>query len=393
MAAFALVAGSNGSAIMSTRTRSACHKVQMAMLRGASIYVVRDHDAENQSNRGNFFLQRGPDPLIVAEVGQAHDGSLGTAHALIDAIADAGAAAVKFQTHIAAEESTPSEPWRVAFSQQDRTRYDYWRRMEFSEDQWAGLREHAHSRGLLFISSPFSKAAVDLLVRVGVDALKIASGELAHVDLLRYCTSTRLPLLLSSGMSTWQELQEAVDTCRSEDSQLCVMQCTSAYPCPPEWWGLNVIEQLSSRFGYPVGFSDHSGDIYAGLAAVAFGATVIEVHVALSKAAFGPDVAASLVPDQLAMLVKGARDIDRAIRHPVDKDEKAAGLGDMRDLFTRSAVATEDLPAGTVIETHHLVAKKPGTGIPARAIDELIGRKLARSVESDQLLQWGDLLD
>src|SRR5215831_283700 len=154
---------------------------------------------------------------IVAEVAQAHDGSLGTAHAFIDACARAGADAIKFQTHIAAAESTPGEPWRVKFSRQDASRYDYWKRMEFTEEQWHGLKKHAADSGLKFLSSPFSVEAVDLV------------------------KSRRLPLT--------------------------VLQCTSAYPCPPEKIGLNLIPFFRKRYDCEVGLSDHSGTIFAGLAA------------------------------------------------------------------------------------------------------------------------------
>ena len=140
--------------------------------------------------------------MIVAEVAQAHDGSLGSAHAFIDAIANAGADAVKFQTHIAAAESTPAEPWRVKFSYQDATRYDYWKRMEFTEAQWLGLKNHAEERKLLFLSSPFSMEAVELLQRIGIRAWKIASGELTNVPMLGRIVESGLPIILSSGMSS-----------------------------------------------------------------------------------------------------------------------------------------------------------------------------------------------
>src|SRR3990172_4093535 len=141
--------------------------------------------------------------LIIGEVAQAHDGSLGIAHSFIDAIADAGANAVKFQTHIASAESTRAEPWRVAFSRQDASRYDYWKRMEFSEEQWSGLRAHAHERGLLFLSSPFSIEAIQLLRRIGVDAWKVASGEITNPEALAEMTQGGLPIILSTGMSPW----------------------------------------------------------------------------------------------------------------------------------------------------------------------------------------------
>src|SRR5215207_9249425 len=173
-------------------------------------------------------------PLVIGEVAQAHDGSLGLAHAFIDAIADAGAGAVKFQTHIAEAESHPSEPWRVKFSPADDTRFDYWKRMEFSEEQWLGLATHARERDLAFLSSPFSIEAVALLRRIGVAGWKVASGEVSNAELLDAMASAGGPVLLSSGMSPWPELDAAVTRLRAAGaSRLAVLQCTSSYPVTP----------------------------------------------------------------------------------------------------------------------------------------------------------------
>src|ERR1041384_1092075 len=176
--------------------------------------------------------------MIIAEIAQAHDGSLGAAHAYIDSVAQAGADAVKFQTHLAAAESTPSEPWRVRFSLQDASRYDYWKRMEFSEEAWRGGRSHAEDRGLRFLSSPFSRAAVELLARIGVAAWKIPSGETGSGDLLESVLNAGGPILLSTGMSDWDEIDGAVSRIRARGTPLAVLQCTSEYPCPPERIGL-----------------------------------------------------------------------------------------------------------------------------------------------------------
>src|SRR4051812_45160420 len=161
--------------------------------------------------------------LVIAEIGQAHDGSLGTAHAYIDAIAEAGADAVKFQTHIAAAESTPGEPFRVKFSPQDATRYDYWKRMEFTEPQWHALAEHARERGLIFLSTPFSSEAVELLARVGVPAWKVGSGEVTSLPLLAQMAATKLPVLVSSGMSSWEELDQATKTIQEAGAPCAVL--------------------------------------------------------------------------------------------------------------------------------------------------------------------------
>lgn len=328
---------------------------------------------------------------MVAEVAQAHDGSLGMAHSFIDAIARAEADAVKFQTHIAAAESTPAEEWRVKFSQQDATRYDYWKRMEFTEEQWIGLRRHAEERNLLFLSSPFSLESVDLLERIGVAAWKIASGEISNWPMLERIISTKKPVILSSGMSNWSELDEAVKSFQLAGVDLTVLQCSTTYPTPAEKLGLNLILELRKRYGCKVGLSDHSGTLYAGLAAATLGADMIEVHVTLSREAFGPDVPASVTTSELRQLVEGVRFIRTALDHPVDKDEAAENLGGMRSLFTKSIVARTNLPAGKRLEDSDLCFKKPGTGLAAASLPHILGRKLRRLVEADTLLSEEDL--
>jgi N,N'-diacetyllegionaminate synthase len=340
---------------------------------------------------GSHEVGAGHPCLIVGEVAQAHDGSLGFAHAFIDAIANAGADAVKFQTHIAAAESTPAEPWRVKFSRQDSTRYDYWRRMEFAEAHWRGLKEHAGDRGLVFLSSPFSSEAVDLLERIGMAAWKVASGEVSNAPLLERMLATKRPLLLSSGMSPLAELDAIVARAQAVQVPVAVLQCTTAYPCPPERIGLNLLPIFRERYGCPVGLSDHSGTIFAGLAAAAIGCDLLEVHVTLSREMFGPDVPASVTTTELKQLVEGIRFVERMRASPLDKDAAAGDVAAMRQLFTKSVVARVDLAAGTVLHPEHLAFKKPGTGIPSERIASVLGRPLRRDVAKDQLLTWEDL--
>jgi N-acetylneuraminate synthase len=276
----------------------------------------------------------------------------------------------------------------VKFSHEDATRFDYWKRMEFSEEQWQSLVDHARERELMFLSSPFSLEAVELLERVGVPAWKIASGEVSNMPLLRHVAATGKPVLLSSGMSGWAELDAAVATVRetNPDVELAVLQCTSAYPVAPEDIGLNVVGELQRRYKTPVGLSDHSGSIYPSLGAVALGATLLEVHVTLSREMFGPDVPASVTTEELRQLVDGARLLHSAHASPVDKDAMAARLEPMRKLFTRSVVARRDLAAGTVLHIEDLAVKKPGGGLPPLTLDTLVGKRLRTSVQTDQML-------
>ncbi len=331
--------------------------------------------------------------LMIGEVAQAHDGSLGMAHAFIDAIADAGADAIKFQTHIAAAESTPDEPWRVKFSPQDRTRYDYWKRMEFTEAQWHGLKQHADERRLLFLSSPFSMEAVELLDRVGVAAWKVASGEVSNTEMLERMAATKLPMLLSTGMSSLSEIDGAVQQVKSHQLPLAVLQCTTAYPCPPEKTGLNLIPFFRERYNCAVGLSDHSGTIYPGLAAATLGIEVLEIHVTLSREMFGPDVVASVTTTELRQMIEGIRFIEKMMTNPVDKNSFADEAAPLRGMFTKSVVARIDLPAGTTLCKEHLIVKKPGTGIPSAQLPALIGLRLKRSLRADELLRKEDLED
>ncbi len=329
--------------------------------------------------------------FVIAEVGLTHDGSVGLAHAFIDAIAETGADGVKFQTHIAAAESTPSEPFRVNFSHEDRTRYDYWQRMEFSQAQWQGLREHSEEKNLVFLSSPFSIEAVELLDSVGMQVWKIPSGEVSNIAMLDRVAATGLPVILSSGMSPLSELDVAVERIRSAKAPIAVLQCTTAYPCPPEKIGINLLDEYRQRYHCPVGLSDHSGTIFAGLAASALGADILELHVTLSRNMFGPDVGASVTVAELRQLVDGIRFVERMRANPVDKTVAAEELAPLRNLFTKSVVVRTALDAGTVLGDEHLLGKKPGTGIPATRLKEFIGRRLRRSVEADTLLAESDL--
>src|SRR5688500_8221787 len=329
--------------------------------------------------------------LVIAEVAQSHDGSLGQAHAFIDAAARAGADVIKFQTHIASEESTLAEPWRVRFSKQDDTRLDYWRRMEFSESQWIGLKQHADEAGIRFLSSPFSLRAVEMLGRLGMPAWKVASGEIANFPLLDAMLAPRLPILLSTGMSPWVEIDAAVARVRASGNDLTVMQCTSEYPCPPERTGLGVMAQLRARYGCRVGISDHSGRIYCGIAAAALGARVVEVHVAFSREMFGPDVPASITFEELKQLTEGVRFVDAALANPIDKDAIAAEKSNLRSIFGRSIVAARDLAPGTTLSTEVLALKKPGTGLPESQLATLLGRRLSKPLSRDQQLKLDDI--
>jgi N-acetylneuraminate synthase len=263
--------------------------------------------------------------------------------------------------------------------------------MEFSESQWAGLKEHAEAKGLLFLSSPFSCEAIDLLSRIGVCGWKVASGEVSTPGILDRMAATGLPILMSSGMSTWAELDVVVFTLRERQAPFALLQCTTRYPCPPEEIGLNVMAEMSRRYGCPSGLSDHSGTIFGGLAARMMGASLIEVHVTLSRRMFGPDVTASVTIEELRQLVDGLQFIDRALMSQCDKDYQSAALEPTRRLFTKSVVLASDLKAGASLTRDHFAFKKPGTGIPAAEWLRLVGRRVCRDLPRNHVLQEDDL--
>lgn len=328
--------------------------------------------------------------FVIAEAAQIHEGSLGIAMAFIDAAVDSGADAVKFQTHFAGAESTLDEPWRVKFSRQDNLRYDYWKRIEFTNEQWNTLAAYAKKKKIMFLSSPFSIDAVNILDEIGMPIWKIASGEILNTELLKRIWKTRKPILFSTGMCVLKELDAAVRETRLRNIPFGVFQCTSEYPCLPQHWGLNMIHEFRKRYNCPVGFSDHSGEIYAGLAAAAMGADFIEVHAAFSNKSFGPDVGSSVTFEDLSRLVQGVKKINLSLRNPVDKNILPIGVKNLKNIFGRSWALKKDLRAGTIVEREYLTLKKPGTGIPQSKLPMLIGRKLKHDKSAKRLLTFED---
>lgn len=333
----------------------------------------------------------GRDHLVIAEVAQAHDGDLNVAHKLIDLASRAGAHVVKFQTHIAAEESTAREPWRVKFSDKDATRYDYWKRMEFSRDEWRELKMHCDSVGVEFMSSPFSPKAIELLLQVGVRLWKVASGEVANTQILDHLGATGLPIIFSSGLSTIQNLQDAVTRVNLPRNQIAILQCATQYPTPPKLVGLNVISELIQNFGCIVGISDHTSTIYSSIAAAALGARIFEVHVRLDDDSVGPDSSSSLTENQLSELVQGVDFVRGSMLNPVDKHSLSEDQVRLATIFGRSLVASRDLINGSVIGEVDVAFKKPGGGMRYEQLGEILGKVLRINIEQDHQLSLADI--
>ena len=329
--------------------------------------------------------------FIIAEIAQAHEGSVGIAHSYIDALASTGVDAVKFQTHIAEAESSALEPFRVRFSYEDISRYDYWKRMEFTEDQWKGLKDHCEKVGLEFISSPFSIAAADLLERLAVKRYKIGSGEVTNLLLLDRIGRTGKPVILSSGMSSVEELRIAVEYLQPFGIDISLLQCTTAYPTHPEQWGLNILKELQDRFRLSVGFSDHSGDIFACLSAAVLGASVLEFHAVFDKQMFGPDAKASLTIDQIKSLVKGVREIKRALSSPARKDSTEE-YTELKRMFGKTLAINKALKRGHILELADLESKKPGDqGIKASEFKNVVGKRLVKDLPHFSFLTYEDI--
>lgn len=326
--------------------------------------------------------------FIIAEVGSTHDGSFGNAKCLIDAAAECSVDAVKFQTHIAEAETLPNAPMPSYFA--DEPRYQYFQRAGFSREQWHALKAHCEARSVEFISSPFSIEAVELLEGVGVARYKIPSGEVTNLPYLKVVAQTRKPILLSSGMSSWGELDAAVNTILCYHDHVTVLQCTSEYPCPYEHVGLNVMLEMKERYRLPVGFSDHTLTNYAAYAAVVLGASVVEKHFTMSRRMYGSDARHSLEPAEFADMVSGVRAIETMLASRLDKNaiEK---FREMKEIFEKSLVSLVDIPLGTRITREMVGIKKPGTGLPAWHLEQVVGRRVARTVPAHKLLHNQDI--
>ena len=326
----------------------------------------------------------------IAEIGQAHDGSLGILHSYIDALSKTGVNAVKFQTHIAEAESSIYEPFRVKFSYEDENRFNYWKRMSFTIEQWIEIKKHCDDVGLDFISSPFSQEAIDLLEKIGVEKYKVGSGEVNNLLMLEKLSKTGKEIIISSGLSSYKELDKTVSFLQSRSVDFSILQCTTAYPTSPKNWGLNVVKTLKDLYNVPIGFSDHSGDIFSSLAAVSLGASIIEFHAVFDKRMFGPDSSSSLTINQISQLVKGISEISESLSYPIDKD--LANFKELKNIFEKSLAVNKNLKKGHKISFNDLEAKKPkGYGVDANKFEMVINKRINKSLKKWDFLNFTDI--
>mgnify|MGYP001378003792 CR=1 FL=1 len=323
---------------------------------------------------------------IIAEIGSVHDGSYGNACKLIELAKKCGANMVKFQTHIAEAESTKDAPSPEYFKGE--SRYDYFTRTGFTKSQWGKLNELCAQLDIEFLSSPFSITAAELLNDIGIKKFKVPSGEITNIPLIEKLASYKKPVLISSGMSNWLELDRTVSLL-IDRVDLCIMQCTSKYPCPPESVGLNVLSELKKRYNkkFTLGFSDHTSSIAAGIASAVLGARIIEKHLTFSKSMYGSDAKNALEPSEFSRYCQSIKEVWQMLDNPVDKNNLNK-FKDMKLVFEKSIYAGRDLNLGDIIEFKDLSFKKPGDGISAAEYEKLIGLKLTRSIKYNQKLSW-----
>ena len=339
---------------------------------------------------GGRAVGAGAPTYVIAEVGANHDRDLDKARALIDVAVAAGADAVKFQTYDGARiycKRTPRFAYLAGVS--DQTPAELLEAIALPREWQPILAREAADRGIDFFSSPFDHEAVDELDALDVPVLKIASFEIGDLPLIRKAAGTGRPLLISTGMATLAEVEEALTTAREAGAgAVGLMQCTSVYPAPAGRANLAAMATMRRAFGVPVGLSDHTTGIAVPIAAAALGAAFVEKHVTLDRTSAGPDHPFALEPDELIAMVAGIRDAQAAIGTGRKEGPGPEESGEMYRLGRRSLILTRDLAAGTVLERDMLTVKRPGYGVPPRELERMLGRVLRRDAEEDDVLTW-----
>jgi len=334
---------------------------------------------------GSRKIGPGEPCFVIAEAGINHDGDPTLAAELLDAAAAAGADAFKIQTHFPEHEMLRSGATAAYVGE---SLFDLLTRTALSREAHVELRDRAAKKGIVFLSTPFSREAADFLESIGVPAFKTGSGELTNLPLQQHIARKHRPMIISTGMSTPEEIDRTVQTVRAEGTPFALMHCTSTYPTPYEHVELGCINWLHDLYGVPVGFSDHTLGGYMALAAVASGAALFEKHFTTSRSLPGPDQQGSMEPRELEDVVRGIRAIERA-RGATKKIQP--GEQDVRNMAHHSVVSIRDIAAGATIAAGDVWAKRPGTGIPARQLGEVVGRKTNHAIAKDRLITWDDL--
>ena len=329
------------------------------------------------------------DPLIIAEIGINHGGSLDEALKIVNAAVDAGAEIIKHQTHIASDEMS-SDAKKVIPAHTEESIYEIIDTCSLSESEEIELQRYVQEKGLIFISTPFSRAAAERLIRMDVPAYKIGSGECNNYPLIKYIAKEGKPIILSTGMNTIESIGKAVDIFREYNVPYALLHCTNIYPTPPELVRLGAMLELQENFSDAViGLSDHTVTNYPVLGAVALGASIIERHFTDSMDREGPDISCSMDPQALKELIFGSKIIKQARggqKGPVDAEKPTI------DFAYASVVTIREIEAGEEFSMDNIWVKRPGTGeIMAVEFDSILGKKAARNIPNDTQLKLEDI--
>ena len=334
------------------------------------------------------IIGEGSPCYIMVDIAANHNGDLDTAKELIRKAAEAGADAVKFQTYRAEELYSKKTP---QFSRDAMKPYDLIKKVQHPREWIPQLFEYAKDCGIDFLSSPFDFDAVDLLDNAGVGLFKVASLEIVDLRLIKHIAAKGKPVILSTGMASLEEIEEAVEAAKSTGNEnIALLHCSTCYPSPAHIVNLKAMETLRNTFGLPTGFSDHTLGWHIPVAAVALGACIIEKHFTLSRGQEGPDHGFSIEPDELKLMVEQIRDIEKALGNGIKKvyPEELENYEKGR----RSLIARTDIPKGTIITESMLTVKRPGYGIKPKYFDDVIGRTAGVDIYEDDILMW-DMLD
>lgn len=346
----------------------------------------------------DFMIGPGNPCFIIAEAGVNHNGDIKLAHKLIDAAAEADADAVKFQSFIAEDLVTPEAQkarYQVETTGQNGGQFAMLKKLELSKDQQKELKTHCDEAGILYLCTPYEKKSADLLEAIDVAAYKIASTDTTNIPFLCYIARKGIPVMLSTGMSSLGEVEEAVNELKLHglDGKIIILQCTSEYPAPVNEINLRAMKAMEVAFGCPVGFSDHTPGIGASPWAVAAGACVVEKHFTLNRNMEGPDHRASIKPDELKELVRTIRDVELALGDGIKRPMPSEIANKPR--MQKSLVATRTISAGEIIQLTDLTCKRPGNGLLPKWFDRVVGKKAAKDINSGEILNldsvvWSD---
>lgn len=337
---------------------------------------------------GGRAIGPGEPCFVAVEVGLNHNGDVALAHRMIDAAADAGVDGVKFQ-NFRTEDFVSDRTVAYEYVSQGRTvresQYDMFKRYELAEEAWVELRDHCRERQVVFFATPTGEDGLAQLVRLGAPLLKNGSDYLVHLPLIRAMAATGIPTVLSTGMATPEEIDDAVNAFRDAGGrELVLLHCTSSYPTPAEDVHLRKIPTLAARFDVPVGLSDHTWGTVAAVGAVALGACFLEKHFTLDKTLPGPDHRFSADPDELRTLVETVRTMEASLGD-AELGLAPSELAGRHD-FRLSCVAARPLPARHRLEEKDVAFRRPGNGVPPKEIGRLVGRALKQPVEEGDVL-------